>query len=240
LAKAALVWWLVPRLYPAPRPAAAPSAGLPSGVLSTDALRVAAILGAAILLWATDFLHGIRPGYIAIAAGALCYLPKVGVLPMAQAFDRSRLLLTVWIAGVLALSSLMSETGASTLLSSALSYLAAVEGKSPAYGYFAIAYLTSLMTLLATMGGTVPTMMAAVGGISQATGLPIETGLVSLAAGSTALFLPYVAAPMVVGLTLGKVTMTEASRFTLWSAAISWVTIIPLNALWWYLIGALP
>ena len=86
----------------------------------------------------------------------------------------------------------------------------------------------------------VPTMMAAVGGISQATGLPIETGMVSLTAGATALLLPYVAAPMVVGLAIGKVDQRIAAKFTLWSALISYVTIIPLNAMWWKLIGALP
>lgn len=224
----------------APPPNALPSAATSSGVLSLEAMRVAGVLGIAILLWATDFIHGVRPGWIAFAAGIVLYLPRIGVLPWTELLEKQRLLIVVWISGVLALSAMFSETGASTVLSAALGKLAAVEGKSPTYGYFAIAYMFSLLTLVATMGGTVPTMMAAVGGISQSTGLPIETGMVALTAGATALFLPYVAAPMVVGLAIGKVDQNVAAKFTLWSAAISWVTIIPLNALWWRLIGALP
>jgi di/tricarboxylate transporter len=240
LSKGFLVYYLVPRLYPAPPPQSLAGMAASSGPLSTEAMRVALVLGLAILLWATDFVHGVRPGWIAISAALLLYLPRIGVLPWTELLEKQRFLIVVWISGVLALSAMFSETGASTVLSEVLGKLAGIEGKSPTYGYFAIAYLFSLLTMVATMGGTVPTMMAAVGGISQATGLPIETGMVSLTAGATALLLPYVAAPMVVGLAIGKVDQRVAAKFTLWSALISYVTIIPLNALWWKMIGALP
>jgi di/tricarboxylate transporter len=240
LSKGFLVWFLVPRLYPAPPPNPLATAAAASGVLSAEGMRVAAVLGFAIMLWTTDFIHGLRPGWVAIGCALLLYLPRIGVLPWTELLEKQRFLIVVWISGVLALSFMFSDTGASALLSSLIAKVTAVEGKSATYGYFVIAYMFSLMTMIATMGGTVPTLMAAVGGISQATGLPIETGMVSLTAGATALFLPYVAAPMVVGLTIGKVSLHVAAKFTLWSAAISWVTIIPLNALWWKLIGALP
>ena len=240
LAKAVLVWWLVPRLYPAPPPAREQGTASASGPLSDDAIRVAVIQAVAILLWMTDFLHGIRPGWIAIAAGIACYLPGIGVLPLADIADRKRLLMVVWIAGVLSMSATVSETGAGTMLSDLLGSAAAIQGKSPTYGYFTLAYMMSVLTLVTTMGGAVPTLMALVGGVEKATGLPLETGMVALAAGSTALFLPYVAAPMVVGLTIANIDQRIAAKFTLWSAAISWVTIIPLNALWWRWLGAIP
>lgn len=240
LAKAVMVWGLVPRLYPAPPPAREQSASGATGPLSAEAIRVAAIQGCAILLWMTDFLHGIRPGWIAIAAGIACYLPGIGVLPLADILDRKRLLMVVWIAGVLSLSATISETGAGSMLSMLLGTLAQIEGRSPTYGYLTLAYMMSLLTLVTTMGGAIPTLMALVGGVAQSTGLPIETGMTALAAGSTALFLPYVAAPMVVGLAIGNVDQKTAAKFTIWSAAISWFTIIPLNALWWRWLGAIP
>jgi 4-hydroxybenzoate polyprenyltransferase len=55
----------------------------------------------------------------------------------------------------------------------------------------------------------------------------------------SALFFPYIAAPIVVGLMMGKVSQREATRFTLILALLSCTIIIPLNALWWWLIGAL-
>lgn len=238
--KGGLVWLLIPWLYPAPPPQIGSSQATASGVLSAEGVRVATVLGCAILLWATDAWHGLKPGWIALGAGIALYLPGIGVLPARELLDPKRLSIVVWIGGVLALGASFVETGADKMLSAWLGALMAVDGKSPTYGYFALAYATSLVTLVATMGGTVPTMMAAAGGVAAATGLPIETAIVTLTAGATALFLPYVAAPMVVGLAIGKVDLNVAARFTLWSAAISWVTIIPLNALWWRLIGALP
>jgi 4-hydroxybenzoate polyprenyltransferase len=38
---------------------------------------------------------------------------------------------------------------------------------------------------------------------------------------------------------MGKVSQREATRFTLILALLSCTIIIPLNALWWWLIGAL-
>lgn len=52
--------------------------------------RMAIILVAALIMWATDFLHGINPGWIALAAGTACLLPRIGVMP-ASAFNEIRL-----------------------------------------------------------------------------------------------------------------------------------------------------
>jgi len=240
IGKGLLVWVLVPRLYPAPAPRLTSEGMAGAGVLSQEGIRVAAILGVAILAWATDFMHGIRPGWIALGAGLLCVMPRIGVLPVSEIFDRRKLEIVVWIAGVLTLASVLSDSGASTLISRILAETASVEGKSPTYGYFAIAYLTSLVAVFATMGGTVPTMAAVVGGISEATNLPLETGMLAVSAGTSGLLFPYVAAPMVAGLAFGKVSMADATRFTVISTLFTWVFIVPLNALWWQLIGALP
>ena len=238
LVKAWIVWRTVLWMYPAPAPRSETTEDQ-TEVLSPQARRVGIILCFAILLWATDFLHGIRPGWVALAAGIVCLVPGIGVMPPKEIFNTRRLLIIFWVGTVLSLAAVLTESGGSKLISAAIVELAGIEGQSPFYGYFTIAYLSSVLATLSTFGGAVPTMAAAAEAISVATGLPLETAVMAIAPGMSAIFFPYIAAPIVVGLLMGKVSQLKATSFTLITAAISCVVIIPLNAVWWWLLGAM-
>lgn len=239
LAKALLVWRLVVWFHPAPVPRSDDSAQEIER-LSPEAIRVGLVLGIAILLWATDFWHGIRPGWVALAAGVLCLIPGIGVLHPREAFNPRRLLIITWVGTVLSLAAVMTESGASTLVSATLARLAGTDGQSPLYGYFAMAYLSSLLATLSTFGGAIPTMAAVASEISAATNLSLDTAVLAIAAGMSALFFPYIAAPIVVGLAMGQVSQRAALPFMVTTALLTCVLIIPLNAVWWWVIGALP
>ncbi len=239
IVKGVIAWKTLAWVYPSEPPQS--SAAQPVQTqLSADGRRIGLILATAITLWATDFLHGVRPGFVALAAGIACVIPRLGVLPLRELVDPKKLLMMVWVGTVLGLGAVLIHTGASTLVSGALVELSAATGRSAAYGYFAIAYLSSVIAMLATIGGAVPTMATAAGGISAATGLPIDTAILSISAGLSAIFFPYSAAPLVVGLAIGKISMATAMRFTIASSVLTWLIVIPLNALWWRLLGALP
>jgi di/tricarboxylate transporter len=239
LAKAVVVWLIVPRLFPAPAPAPTASAEAPPG-LTPEGLRVAAILAVAIGLWASDVWHGIRPGWVALGAGLVCLTPRLGVLDPLEAVQPARLLIVFWVGTVLSLGAVLTDTGASALVSAGLTGLVAADGAPPLYGHLVIAYLASLLAALATIGGAVPITVATAGDIARATGLPPEAAVLSVTAGLSALLFPYVAAPIVVGLQMAQVSLVAAARFMVVLAVVTWLTLIPLNALWWRLAGFLP
>ena len=239
LLKAAIVWGSVLWLFPAPRPTQDADDSR-KDVLGREAKRVALILGGAILAWATDSIHGLRPGWIALIAGLACLMPGIGVLPASEAADRRKLLILLWVGTVVGIGGVLTESGASRLVSSALASVSGANGQSPTYGYFALAYLASILGVLATIGGAIPIVATAIAEIGAGTGLPTPTGIMAIAAGMSALFFPYEAAPVMVGLMLGKVSVAAATRFTLLTSALTWLLVIPLNALWWRAIGAIP
>jgi len=239
LAKGLLVWSLVVRFHPAPVPRSDESVE-EIEKLSPEAVRVGIFLSIAILLWATDFWHGIRPGWVALVAGILCLTPGIGVLHPREAFNPRRLLIITWVGTVLSLAAVMMESGASTLVSGILARLAGTDGQSPLYGYFSMAYLSSLLATLSTFGGAIPTMAAVAAEISTATNLPLDTAVLAIAPGMSALFFPYIAAPIVVGLAMGQVSQRAALPFMVTTALLTCVLIIPLNAVWWWVMGVLP
>src|SRR5690606_27324853 len=239
IVKAFLVWRLLIRMHPAPTPCSDED-GSKADQLSPEAKRVGILLALAILLWATDFWHGFKPGWVALLVGVLCITPGIGVLPVREIVNPLRLLIIIWVGTVLSLASVMTESGASTLISSALARLAGVEGQGPAYGYFAMAYLSSLVSVLATFGGAVPIMATVAAEISNATGLPLETAVMAIAPGMSAMFFPYMASPFVVGLAMGHVSHRAALPFMVTLALVTCAIIIPLNAFWWWLLEFLP
>ncbi len=103
-----------------------------------------------------------------------------------------------------------------------------------------MAYLSSVIATLATFGGGIPIAAATAAEVSAATGLPLETAVMALAPGMSAMFFPYIASPIVVGLAMGRVSQRAAIPFMVILALLTWVLIIPLNGLWWWLIGVLP
>lgn len=238
IAKAALVWAVIVRMLPAPPPAALQAEGEPT--LGPEARRVAMILALAITLWATDLWHGISPGLVALIAGALCVAPGFGVLPLSEAFDPRKLLILVWVGTVLSLGAILIDTGASSVVSHALSASLGIEGRSALAGHLAIAVSGSVLAALATIGGSVPIVVAAAGDIAAATGLALPTAILSVTVGLSALFFPFEAAPIVVGLAMGKVRQAVAARVMVVIAFATWVVIFPLNAAWWRVLGAIP
>jgi di/tricarboxylate transporter len=239
LVKGLICWWAIPWAYPASPPQFEASAS-ETERLGADAGKVGLILGGAILLWSTDFWHGLNPGLVALLAGIVCMVPGVGPLSIAEGLDPRKLLILIWVGTVLSLGAVLAEAGASQLVSGALAKVAQIEGASPLYAYVALVLLAAALAILSTIGGAIPIVTTAVGGFSAATGLPIETGVLAVIVGMSALAFPYIAAPIMVGLAMGKVSAGAATRFTLVSSALTLLIVMPLNALWWRLIGALP
>ncbi len=74
-------------------------------------IRLLAILLLALALWATDSIHGVSPGWVALAAALACMLPGIGVLD-ARAFESATSFSTFfYVAGVLGMVSLFDASG---------------------------------------------------------------------------------------------------------------------------------
>jgi Na+/H+ antiporter NhaD/arsenite permease-like protein len=50
--------------------------------LDSDGRRLMLILSVALIAWATDFAHGIPPGFVAMAAAFCCLFPGIGVVQL--------------------------------------------------------------------------------------------------------------------------------------------------------------
>jgi len=205
--------------------------------MSVKEWRLALILIAALVLWATDVKHGIRPGWIALAAGLAVLLPRIGVIPMASFNDNIRYGPYFYIGALLGMGAVLTHTGAGAALGAlvfpALGLAPGADGRN-----FVVLALLSSVACLMTTNPVQPGLIAPLAGqIAEATGWPLETSLMTAALGFSNTLLPYAVPPLVVGMQIAGVGMRDAARYTLTLAAASLVVLLPLHYAWWRAIG---
>jgi anion transporter len=224
------VLWLFPavaRSAPAARDAAP---------LSPEQRRMVMILAFALAFWGTDFLHGIKSGWIALAAGIACLLPRVGVMPVAS-FHEVKLGPYFYVAATLGLGLVIYETGLSEALGRMLHGVLPLE-RGADFSNFVLLSVLATLTGLFTTNPAQPAVLAPLAeGFAQVTGWPLKSALMVIAVGFSTFLAPYQVPPVMVGLQVGALRMAPTLRLALPLAAFGLVVMLPLHYLWGRLIG---
>ena len=239
LGKALLFWICVIVLLPAAPPIAPASRPQPLP-LSGAGRRLAVLLACTILLWATDFIHGVKPGAVAVLAAVLCLLPPIGLANLKESFDLNKVTALLSLGAVLGVATVLIHSGAGVVTSSLIGKLVPLDGQSPTVGFAAVAMLSSLIAIPATVVGSVAVMTPVLGGVAASTGLPVKAGLIAEMTGLQMVFFPYQTVPIMVGLTMGRVPATSVLRLMFPLALLSFIIILPAQIMWLKLIGYLP
>lgn len=239
LAKALLFWLCVLVLLPAPAPRLARGPVEPV-VLGRAARRLGIVLVLTISLWATDFLHGIKPGAVAMGAALLCLLPPVALATLKESFDLNKLTAILFLAVVLGVATILTASGAGAVTAKAISDLISLDGRSAAFGFALISMLSAIIALPATVVGSIAVVNPLLGSIAASTDLPVKAAFVAEMTGLQMIFFPFQTVPIMVGLTMGGVEARTVLRLLVPLALISLVTILPLQILWLRCLGQLP
>ncbi len=237
--KALLIIWMVRRLFPEPRPLAAQPQAQP-GPMSGAERRLAILLALSLVAFATDFLHGISPGWIALATGILCLLPPIGVLSPKHFSQQLNLVPLVYIAGILGLAAVVADSGLSAAMSAALLRLAHLSPGHAAANAAILGGIGAAMAMITTATSVPAVLTPLAGGFAAASGLPLLSVLMLEVVVFSTVFLPFESPPMMIGMQLGGAGVRAGARLCLALAAVTILVLLPLDYLWWCLLGYLP
>lgn len=205
--------------------------------MSVAERRLVVILGLALLFWATDFVHGIKPGWVALAAGLACMMPAIGVMPMTAFNERVRYGPFFYVGAILGLGAVMNETGLAGAIGLALAQTLEL-GRGEDLRNFVV------MSTLATVAGVFstnpsqPALLAPLAAhVAEAAGWPIKAALMTLAIGFSTLILPHQVPPVVVAMHVAQIPYRVVMRYALPIAAVSLFILLPIDYLWWRAIG---
>ncbi|NQV59230.1 MAG: anion permease [Alphaproteobacteria bacterium] len=232
----ALIVWLFPQ---GAAKAAAGQTEAPSAMARRERL-MALMLLLALALWMTDFLHHISPAWIALGAASIIVLPFVGIVSP-QAFDEKvRFGSLFYVAGVLGLGAIVAHGGVGDLLAESALPLLNLQPGENAWNFAAVAGLSSFLAMFATQPGVPAILVPLAGHMAEAADLSVEAMLMLTVVGYTTVILPYQTPPLVVAMQLGGVPMRQGNKLCLWLLAVTVLLLLPLDYLWWRLLGWLP
>ena len=93
------------------------------------------------------------------------------------------------------------------------------------------------MPLLTTNPGVPAVLSPLALEFAAATGMGLETVLMTQVVGFTNVILPYQASPLVVAMAMGGVRLVDGVKMTLITTVFGLFVLIPLNYLWWLWLG---
>ncbi len=244
LVKAAVVVLLVTRLFPA---RIAPTASRAHDVPETPAagpkdqrgaqIRTGLILAAALGFWMTDNLHGINSAWIGLVAAAALMMPRFGVVTPQAFRNATDFGMLLFVAGALALGTLMDGSGLATMFGNGLRNMLPLQEGWDFLNFLSLSGMSLVTGLLTTMPGVPAVLTPMAGDLASQTGLGLDTVLMTQVIGFSTPLFAYQLAPLVVAMQLSGERLGHLGRLILPLAAITALVLIPLDFLWWRLLG---
>jgi di/tricarboxylate transporter len=219
------------------RPSSAKLASGGRGPMTRSERLMSLYLVLALLLWMTDFLHHISPAWIALGVAVACLLPRIAVVP-AEAFARDINYPTLfYLAAVLGVGGLISHSGAGDLLAQAMLDVVKLTPGDNLKTFASVVGVSTLGGLVTTHPALPAVMTPLAGKIAAAAGMPVDNALMMIVVGFSTVILPYQTPPLIVALQFGKVQTGKAIKACLIVAALTICLLLPLDYLWWVLLG---
>jgi di/tricarboxylate transporter len=234
LLKTALMVPLIVWLWPdTPRPVEAE----PPGPFRPDERWLAWVLGLALLLWVTDFAHHISPAWVSLAAAVLLLWPGLALVD-GKAFNQQINYGSLfYVAGIMGLGAMVSQSGLGSRMAAGILALIPLGPDQPALNFAGLSLVSTLVGLITTLPGVPAVLTPLAGEMAQASGLPVETVLMTQVLGFSNPVLPYESAPLVVAMQLGGERLAPALKLCLALALATLLILLPLDYLWWRLLG---
>lgn len=199
--------------------------------------RLLMVLGVAIALWMTDFVHGIPPAWVALTAAAVTIWPRFGMLKPTAMREQIDLTPAIFFASIVTIVATARAAGLDQILADAVIGTLPLDsggGLGATYSVFGVSVILSHLT---TAPAAPAVLVPFAEPLSRMTGLSLEVISMTQIIGISTPLIPYQAPPLIVAMSLSKVPNAVFFRLCLWLALAVTVLGIPLTYCWWLLIG---
>ncbi|MGI9436919.1 MAG: SLC13 family permease [Geminicoccaceae bacterium] len=196
-----------------------------------------ALLGVAILFWATDSLHGISPAWIALSATAVLFWPSLDIIEKDTMKNGVDLSPAIFIAGIFAISAVAGHTGLTDRIAGALVPHLALESGSNGYNLYAVSSLSMLLSHLTTAPAAPLVLAPLAEAMAEDTGWAVQTVSMAQIIGIATPLFPFQAPPLIVAMAMAPIPAAALTRVCLILAVGTFLLGLPLTWLWWQAIG---
>jgi len=199
--------------------------------------KTAVLMGIAIALWLTDFLHHISPSIIGMGIGLAAVVPGIGVLNI-EDMKRVNYFPVFFVAAAVSMGEILTTTKGLDLLTNVLfswmgPLLTNVYSSSVVLFWTGFVYHIFLASEVSMLGTSIPLLM----NFAKTHGLnPLALGMIWTFAAGGKIF-AYQSAVMVIGYSYGYFESKDLLRIGLWLTVIQSLLLLLLVPYYWPLIG---
>jgi solute carrier family 13 (sodium-dependent dicarboxylate transporter), member 2/3/5 len=207
------------------------------GPWSLAETKAAILVGCAILLWVTDFLHHIPPTMVALGIGLAALLPRVGVLD-ADDMRRLNYMPVFFVAEAVSMGNVLEATKGLDVLTNGVfhwiaPFLTNIFSITAVLYWVAFVYHFLLASEISMLGTSIPLVMD----YAKTHGLnPLQLGLIWTFAAGGKLF-AYQSGVLIVGYSYGYFEARDLVRVGAWLTVVEFVVLMLLVPFYWPLIG---
>ncbi len=222
--------FLIRLLFPADlQPAPTPARTAPWTAAERNLLL---ILATALALWVTDHWHRVSPAWIAMGAGILCLLPRLGCIPPSSLTGKVNLGPWLFICGIVGMGSVVVHSGLGDLLAGWLLDKLPMQPGRDLFNLASMSAVGMLISIVTTVPGEPVIAATLARDISAVTGWPVATVLLTQAVNWSMAPFPYELPPLVVASRMAGMRAGQAIRLLLALTALAWVVTLPLQFVW--------
>ncbi|WP_238984937.1 SLC13 family permease [Candidatus Glomeribacter gigasporarum] len=194
---------------------------------------VIVLLSITLIFWFADSIHHIAPGWIGLGFTLVYFLTS----PAEQLTRFTHILkmdLLWFIAAIIGLTALVQHLDMQLL---SLLGSATLMG-NPALTY-AMLIASSVCLCLLVTSNAAPALFIPLAARMVEQGALLKMGMLSQVMGYSTTFLPYQSPPIIFGNELAQIDRSASIKYCLGTAILGIVLVVPINALWWHMIGFL-
>jgi anion transporter len=199
--------------------------------------KAAVLIGVAILLWVTDFLHHLPPAMIALGVGLFALLPPVGMLDESD-MRQVNYMPVFFVAAAISMGNVLEATKGLELLTSTVfsriePFLGNIFSTTAIMYWAGFIYHFFLASEISMLGTSMPLVME----FAKSHGMnPLMLGLLWAFSAGGKLF-AYQSGVLVLGYSYGYFEARDLVRIGAWLTIVEFVVLMFLVPFYWPLIG---
>ena len=241
LLKSIIMVVLIVRIFPdTPRPKSdGGKAEVASRPLGWRQWYVVVILITTLAFWMTDTLHGINPAWVGIAASIALLWPGVGPVGPAEFDKHVNFSVLLFMGGFLALGAVVNFTGLGIVIAHGMERFLPLEPGQDFLNFMSLSLIAFVVGIISILPGVPAVLTPMAGELAELTGFSVMAVLMTQVIGFSTMLFPYQSGPLMVGMQVTEQPVAKLMKILAPLTAITALVLIPLDFLWWKLLGVI-
>ncbi len=164
-------------------------------------------------------------------------MPRVGVIAPKSFNTSVDFGMVLFVAAALGLGALVNASGLGQVVGQVLEKVLPLSPGRDALNFLSLSAMSTLTGIVTTIPG-VPTVLTPMApDLATASGFSLPAVLMTQVIGFSTVLFPYQVGPLIVAMQLSGEKLGHLLKITLPLALITFVVLLPLDYLWWKLLG---